>query len=137
MQKGIKRTDEPSQRRRIAARKLSVARIDQAGMMGAVGEDSDLERSIVTNVLGHERALLALRGRKHVRVRRAYYQAMARIVNREDIVAPRAERDRERRRIHLVEQQPQASSSRSRASAASSLSASASLAAIQASISSG
>lgn len=105
--------------------------------MGAVGEDPDLERSKVTNVLGHERALLALRGDEHVRVGRADYQPMARIVSRDDVVAPRAELDRERRRIHLVEQQPQESSSRSRARAASNLSASASLAAIQASTSSG
>ena len=105
--------------------------------MGALGEEPDLERSMVTNVLGHERALLALRGGEHVRVGRAHYQPMARIVNRDDVVAPRAELDRKRRRIHLVEQQPQESSSRSRASAASSLSASASLAAIQASISPG
>lgn len=136
-EKDIKGTNELSQRRWIAAWEPSVARVEKAGVMGAVGEEPDLERSIVTHVLCHERALLASRGREHVRVGGADCHPMARIVNRDDVVAPRAELDGERRRIHLVEQQPQASSSRSRARAASNLSASASLAAIQASISSG
>jgi hypothetical protein len=57
--KCVERTNKPSCRRWIATRELPVARVDEPGVMRAVGEQSALEGSVIADVLSHERAFFA------------------------------------------------------------------------------
>src|SRR5262245_45089405 len=118
--KRVERTHEPSERCGIAARKLPVARVDEPVVMRLLGEKRALAGTVVTHVLGYERAPLTLRGRE-ISIRCPSRECRSELVNRGDVVAAATQLDVECRRVHLVEEESQASSSRSRARAALSL----------------